>query len=144
MPKAEKNLSVCKRCGAVGSVKQSHCVLCGAALDSTMVLRTGEKRVKIDISGINGTIAAGIKRKKITLFSTLSLLLGIIAAVLLMLPLPFSGVFFGIAAVIFAVLSFVQGKGGTFLSVIGMVLGVYTLFVNLFYFLWQIFYLFID
>lgn len=140
MAKTEKVLYVCKRCGAVGSIKQSHCVLCGATLDQGMQLRPGEKLLKAESSEKR----CEYRKAPITLYSFLSAVFGVVSALALMLPVFFSGIISGIAAVVFAIVAFAKKKGGKSLSVIGVVLGGYTIFVNVFYFLWNFIYFIIN
>ncbi len=144
MPKAEKVLYVCKRCGAVGSVKQPHCILCGANLDKTMQLRPGENTVKLDKTEERCRCAAEGERKPFTLFGLLAAAFGVVSALSLMLPVSSSGFFSGAIAVVLAIIAFAKNKGGKSLSLMGLVLGGYAIFVNIFYSLWNFIYLFID
>lgn len=142
MPKTEKVLYVCKRCGAVGSIKQPHCALCGATFDPSMQLRPGTNVVKVDRADDGcGCIT---ERKSVTLLGVLAAVLGIISAFALMLPVFSTGFLTGIAAVFLAIVSLAKKKGGKSLSVIGLVLGSYTVFVNFFYSIWKFIYFFID
>ncbi len=148
MPKVKKVFSVCNRCGAVGTVKQPHCVFCGALLDKTMQVNAKKNRGKLEKSRGNGSFNDGVRRKKLTALSLFALLFGVLAALKMAIPItvliPDTGFCYGAIAVIFSILSFRRRKGGTVPSVIGIVLGGYTLFVNILYFFWQFFYLFID
>ena len=143
MPKTEKVLYVCKRCGAVGSIKQPHCTLCGGTFDQSMQLRPGEKIIKADRSERVLPIAAE-RKLAVTLLGILAAAFGIASALSLMLPLVSTGMVSGMVAVVLAIVAFAKKKGGKSLSLIGIVLGGYSVFVNIFYFLWKYIYLFID
>lgn len=144
MPKAEKVLYVCKRCGAVGSVKQPHCILCGANLDKTMQLRPGEHTVKVDRNEEGRRCMAESEKNPFTLLGLLAAAFGAASALSLMLPVASSGFLAGMVAIIFAIVALVKNKGGKILSLMGLVLGGYAVFVNVFYSIWKFIYLFID
>ena len=143
MARVEKVISVCKRCGAVSGVKQARCNLCGAPLDGSMVLKPKKDRGNFKISLGNQEQEEG--KKQITVVSLLSLICGFLA-MLSLTPIPISspGLLLGLGAVVLAIVAFCQRKGGTLLSVLGLVMGGYTSFVYIFYFVWQFFYIFID
>ncbi len=146
MPKVEKILSVCRRCGAVAGVKQTSCNLCGAQLDQTMVLKPRKDRGSFEIT-LENDASKERNKKQMTVVSLLSLIAGFLALISLtprLIPIPIPGLFLGVVAVVLAIVAFCQRKGGTLLSVLGLILGGYTVFVYSFYYLWQFFYLFLD
>ncbi len=137
MARKDAVISVCKRCGAVGGIKQPHCVFCGAALTGDMQVCVGRYR-GVPESKRNEKPA----KKKITATSFLALVLGILAVVMLAVRIFDCGFLFGILTLILAIVALCQRKGGGILSAVSVGLGVYTLFVNLFWFFYNFFMIF--
>ena len=141
MPRRDTVISVCKRCGAVGSVKQPHCVFCGAALGTDMQVRVGRYQ---SVSKLNqtGKIPNEGRRKKITITSLSSLLLGILAVLMLAFRILDCGFLLAILSLILSIVTFFQRKGGGVLAALGIGLGIYTMFVNLFWFFYHFLFVF--
>ncbi|MBO5364380.1 MAG: hypothetical protein J6A56_02830 [Clostridia bacterium] len=132
-------ISVCQRCGAVGSVKQPHCVFCGAALNAEMQVRLRKDRGSFAIKKDSISSGTGIARKKVTVTSLLSLFFGVGAVLMLAFRVLDGGLLLGILSMILAIVALCQRKGGALLSAVAIGLGIYTMFVNLFWFFYNLF-----
>ncbi len=133
-------ISVCKRCGAVGSIKQPHCIFCGGTLSGDMQVRIGQYQdtSKRERSAYGGND----KKKRMTATSFWSVLFGVLGVLMLAFRVLDGGFLFGLLAMIFAIIALCQRKGGGVLAALGIGLGIYTMFVNLFWFFMQFFYMF--